>query len=268
MISLYNFESPREFIRARFEAMPKRGYGQSLRLAEFLGVHTTLVSQVLKGGKTFTLEQGALVADFFGLTEDETDYLLLLLQIERAGTPVLRKNLERQKEKLRARAKELVNRLNADTNLSEEKKAVFYSDWIYSAVRQLVALPGFAQPERVAAYFQLSPRRIREVVDFLLSSGLLVETPQGLVVGTRSTHLESSSPWVHVHHANWRQKAITGLSREDAAKLHYTCPMTLSASDALKVREQIVKLLESVDKVIEPSPSEELRCLNIDWFKV
>lgn len=67
---------------------------------------------------------------------------------------------------------------------------------------------------------------------------------------------------------NWREKSIEALNREGHAKLHYTAPMTLSKADAELVREMIVKLLESIDKVIEPSPSEELRCLNIDWFEV
>ncbi|MGZ3695696.1 MAG: hypothetical protein ACXWQO_16430, partial [Bdellovibrionota bacterium] len=133
MISIYNFDGYREYIRARFAAMPRSGYGQSLKMAEHLGVHTTLVSQVLKGGKTFTLEQGALAADFLGLTEEESDFFLLLIQEDRAANTALKKNLARQKEKLRNQARQLENRLIGENKLSEEKKAIFYSDWLYSA---------------------------------------------------------------------------------------------------------------------------------------
>lgn len=268
MISLYNFEDFRTFMRAKIGEMPKNGYGQSLKLAAYLGVHTTLVSQVLKGLKIFTLEQGALTAEFFGLSDDETEYFLLLIQIERAGNDSLKKNLQRQKEKIKIASKELVNRLSSEVNLSEEKKAIFYSDWIYSAVRQLIAIKGFESIDRVAKYFDLSMKRTRVIIDFLLGTGLLREENGILLVGFRSTHLESSSPWVNTHHSNWRQKGMSSFSREDAHKLYYTCPMTISVSDGQKIREQIVKFLESLDKIIEPSPSEELRCLNIDWFKV
>ncbi|MGZ3712404.1 MAG: hypothetical protein ACXVBE_11645, partial [Bdellovibrionota bacterium] len=85
MISLYNFTDYRAYLLARIEAMPKRGYGQSLKLSAFLGVHSTRVSQVLKGSKIFTLEQGALTADFLGLSEDEREYFITLIELERAG---------------------------------------------------------------------------------------------------------------------------------------------------------------------------------------
>jgi uncharacterized protein (TIGR02147 family) len=268
MISIYNFNEYRGYVRARFAAMNKGGYGQSLKMAEHLGVHTTLVSQVLKGGKTFTLEQGSLAADFLGLTEDETDFFLLLIQEDRAASPALKKNLARQKEKFRQQSRKLENRLIGEMKLTEEKKAIFYSDWIYSAVRQLTAIEGYSQPEQIAAYFGLTNRKIREVVDFLLTTDLLQEKNGKLAVGVRTTQLESGSPWINARHGQWRQRAIEGLHREDPVRMHYTCPMTLSVADAQKVREQIIKLLESVDKIIDPSPSEELRCLNIDWFKV
>jgi hypothetical protein len=71
-----------------------------------------------------------------------------------------------------------------------------------------------------------------------------------------------------VHHINWRQKAIERVQEKGESQLHYSCPMTLSAKDALKLREMVVKFLESVDAVIEPSPSEELHCLNVDWFRI
>lgn len=268
MISLYNFKDFREYILARLAAMPKEGYGQSLKLAKFLGVHSTLVSQVLRGSKTFTLEQGAATAEFLGLSEDESEFFVSLLELERAGNEALKRSIRRRIARLEVAARELSNRLSSDATLTDEKKAVFYSDWIYSAVRQMAAIQGFDTTEKIAQHFLLSSRRAREVVDFLLSTGLLVESEGKLRVGQKSTHLGAASPWVQVHHTNWRNRAIQNFSKEDPAKLHYTCPMTLSAADAQKVREGIVKLLESVDKIIEPSPSEELRCLTIDWFKV
>lgn len=268
MISIYNFNEYRAYIRERFEAMPRKGYGQSLKMAAHLGVHSTLVSQVLKGGKSFTLEQGALAAEFLGLNDSETDFFLLLVQEDRAASAALRKALARQKERLRAQARKLENRLIGEMKLSEEKKAVFYSDWLYSALRQLTAIEGFSRVEEIAAYFGRPVKQIREMVEFLLTTELLREEKGKLVVGTRNTHLETGSPWVAVRHQQWRARGLENLHREDPAKMHYTAPMTLSREDALKVREQIVKLLESVDRIVDPSPSEELRCLNIDWFKV
>ncbi len=55
-----------------------------------------MVSQVMAGSKDFTLEQAKKVAEYFVLPKFETDYFLLLVQIERAGTQDL-KNYFREK---------------------------------------------------------------------------------------------------------------------------------------------------------------------------
>lgn len=268
MISIYNYNDVKSFILARFEALPKRGRGQALKLSYHLSVHTTLVSQILKGLKPLTLEQASLTAEFLELTEPETDYFLLLAQLDRAGNESLRKNLKRQLNALKAEAKELVNRLKSETKLAEVERGVFYSDWSYSAVRQLTAIVGLNDADKISEALGLSRKRTKEIIDFLLKTGLCVEENNKLKIGPKSTHLESSSPWVRVHHINWRQKAIEKMNISEESQLHYTAPMTLSAKDAIQLREMIVKFLEATDKVIEPSPSEELHCLNIDWFKI
>jgi len=268
MISIYNFDSPKPFLAARFAELPKGGYGQGLKLAQHLKVHTTLVSQLLKGRKSFTLEQAALTAEFLGLTEEETDYFLLLVQLERAGNPALKRNLKRQLTAKKETSRELVHRLKSEVKLKEEERATFYSDWAYAAIRQLTALSGFDSVDKIAAHLSLSRKRTKGLVDFLLSTGLCVEKNGKLAIGPKSTHLEANSPWVRVHHINWRQKAIEKVQETGESRLHYSCPMTISASDALKIREMIVKFLETVDAVIEPSPSEELHCINVDWFRI
>jgi len=268
MISIFDFSDYRAFIKGRFAEMPKKGYGQSYKLAVYLGVHTTLVSQVLKNLKTLTLEQASMVCEFLGLTEMESEFFLLLVQMDRAGNEPLRKILKRQMQEMKKKSLELSSRLQSEKQLTEEKRAVFYSDWAYSAVRQMTAIKGYQNLDAIAEYFDFSTKQAKLILDFLLSAGLCKEEKGKIVVGPSSTHLESSSPWVRVHHTNWRQKALQEMKKEEAAKLHYTAPMTLSKSDALKIREMIVQFLEQVDKVIEPSPSEEQHCLNIDWFKV
>jgi uncharacterized protein (TIGR02147 family) len=268
VISVYEYQNYRTFLAKRFGEMPKRGYGQAKKLADYLGVHTTLVSQVFKELKSFTPEQACNVAEFLGLNDLETEYFVLLVQADRAGNEALRKVVQKRIETIRTNALELENRLQSKKNLTPEQQAIFYSDWTYSAVRQLTAIPGFDTAGKIAEQLGLSLKKVNGALDFLLNVGLCVETKGKIKIGPSSTHLGSSSPWVKTHHMNWRNKAIEKLNHDQKDSLHYTCPLTISKSDALKIREQIVKMLESLDKIIEPSPSEELHCLNIDWFKI
>jgi uncharacterized protein (TIGR02147 family) len=268
MDSIYRFTDYRAVIRKRFEEFPKKGYGQARRLAQHLKCHTTMISQVMSGIKTLTMEQALLTAEFLGFNEQESDYFILLVQLDRAGSEALRENLRSKIERMRAHSEELVNRLVKKRDLTEDQKAIFYSDWSYAAVRQVTAL-GERQPaSEIAARLNLPIKHVVKVLEFLIETGLCVKTAHGIKIGPSATHLESSSPWVRTHHTNWRQKAIASLNDDQKSKLHYTAPMTLSAADALRIRDKLVGLLEEVDKILDPSPVEELHCLNIDWFKL
>ena len=268
MVSIFEFNSYRDFILTSFEKSPKKGRGLSRRLAMAMSVHTTFVSQVLKGHKSFNSEQALQVADFLNLNELETEFFLLLVQWDRAGTQQLKQHLRKRIHQLQEKSRDLQHRLKAEKKLSEEERAVFYSDWVYSAVRQMTALPGSRDIAEIALALGLAKKRVREIVDFLLKSGLCIENKGRLEIGPRSTFIESSSPWIRMHHANWRHRAVDAVMNDEKDKLHFTHPMTLSKEDAAHIREMIVKFLESVDKVVDPSPSEEVRCLNIDWFRV
>ena len=266
MISLYNYTEYRPYIRDRFAQMPKEGYGQALRLAGFLGVHTTYMSQIMKGTKSFSLEQAAKASEFFGHNEAESDYFLGLVELDKAGSDPLKKIILGRLEKQKNQASELIKRLKASAVFDEQAKARFYSDWSYSAVRQLIAIDGFQDPDAIALRLNLPLKNVNSIISFLLIHGLCKEVGGKLVLGPTSTHLESSSPWVGSHHRNWRARGMETFAQDSAAKLYYSCPMTISKEDALKVREQIITFLESLDPLIEKSTSEEFFCLNIDWF--
>src|SRR5262245_25703835 len=129
MLSIYNYKDFRKFVKDVFHGMPRQGYGQSHRLAKHLNVHTTLISQILGGRKSFSLEQAHEVAEYLGLNELETDYFVTLIQLEKAGTKPLRAYFEKKLAGVKGRASELVNRLKSERGMSEEMRAVFYSHW-------------------------------------------------------------------------------------------------------------------------------------------
>src|SRR6185312_5992531 len=103
------------------------------RFAKALSTSSVAVSQVFRGPRELSLEQGVRLAEFLGLNTLETDYFLLLLHKARAGSHALGKILSRQIAELRARGQEVATRI-VHEQLSDEDKAVFYSNWLYLAV--------------------------------------------------------------------------------------------------------------------------------------
>lgn len=267
MVSIFNFEDYRAFLKARLREFPKEGYGQSKRLADHLGVHTTLISQILLGTKELSVDHAVLAADFFLLNELETECFVALVHLGRAGNPTSRKFATKQLSAVKQKASEISRRVSATGKLNEEQRAIFYSHWLYSAVRQLSAIPSFQTLEAIASHLQLPPKTVKECLDFLIATGLCKEERGRLTIGPSSTHLGADSIWARAQHVNWRQKAINVLDVKNPQNLHYTAPMTLGEKDIAVVRESLIRAIESVNAVVDPSPSETSYTLNIDWFK-
>jgi len=268
MIDVFEFKNYRSYLKRRIESLPKRGYGQAKKLAEFIGVSTTLISHILSEQKHLTTEQAFLVCEYFGLSELETKYYLGLIQLERAGTQGLKKFLRKEIDEIKDKSQKISNRLEYQQVLTDEQRALFYSEWYYSAIRMLTSIPGYESVDKITEYLGLPRKIVNDAVQFLIHAELIVEEKGRLKIGPLSTHLDSDSPWVKLHHANWRQKALEYMKYPHQQKLHYSSPMTVSKKDVEVIRTKIIKLIEDVGNIVDPSPSEEFMCLNIDWFKV
>lgn len=267
MNSIFDYQDYRKFLRSWVLARPKQGRGEWSRIAKHLGVSSTMISQVMNGERHFSQELASELGDFLGLTEEETSYLFLLIDYQRAGTHQLRAKLKKRVEGEQKRAAQLARRLKKDTEISESTKAVFYSDWVYSGVRNLSSIDAFGDADSIAARLGLSRSQVQKVLEFLLQEGLCKVEDGKIVVGPQRTHIGSDSPWVAQHHRNWRLKGFDSMGEEREKNLFYTGPMSMSEETAAQIRQEIPSFLERIYKLIHPSPSEVVRCLNIDWFE-
>lgn len=248
--------------------MPRKGYGQFRKLAEYLNVSTTFISQVFQGDKSINPEQAIPVCEFFGLTESETEYFIKLVFLERAGSEKLKRMIQKEIEKIRSANLKIANRLGVSSELTDQNKAVFYSDWYYSAIRLSMRLKGLNTIDALAKYLNLSRKVTNEAVQFLIHAGLCTDE-NGILKGTLGkTHVDADSPFIRMHHMNWRYKALEQVKYPDIHKLHYSSPMTVGVKDMEKIKSELLKAIETIGKIVDVAPDEELMCLNMDWFKI
>lgn len=267
-MNVFDHNSYRKILNLRLKLMPKQGHGQAKKLAEYLGVSTTLISQILSEQKHFTMDQAFMSCEFFSLNELETKYFITLVQVERSASQSFRKSLQKDLAQYREDSQKLEKRLTHQQVLNEEQKAIFYSDWYYSAIRMLTSIGGYDSVESIAAYFGLPKKIVASALHFLEAAQLIVQENNKFRIGNLSTHVNAESNWVKLHHNNWRFKAIEYMNYPDNQKLHYTSPMTLSIADAEKIRMKLVTMIGEVGKIVDDSPAKELMCLNLDWFRV
>jgi uncharacterized protein (TIGR02147 family) len=263
--SVFSFSSYKDFVNAWIQAQPKGGRGQLGKLAKSLRIHAVVMSQVFRGSRDLTLEQAVGVADFLGLSEGERDYFWLLVNHSRAGTRELQAMIGRQLEALRRESQFLKARIK-HKEMSESEKSTFYSHWYYSGIRLSASIDKLNTTEAIADFLDLDPRLVTRVLQFLRDNRLLVETGGKMQLGPQVTHVGHDSPYVSRHQTNWRLQGLKSLERGREGDLFYSGPMVLSEQDAAAIREELLTLIERTTRRAARSPSEVLRCLNLDWF--
>lgn len=245
-----------------------RGRGEFSRISQELKIHSTLTSQILNGKKCFTEEQAARLCAYMRLNTLEADYFLKLIQIERAGTEQLKNTFRRHLLQLRLEANEVKNRVSPAKELTEADQAIFYSSWQYSLVRLMTSIDKFQNAEKIAQYLSLPISRVQEILDFLASRNLCVETRGNYRRSEKNTHVSANSPLALRHHQNWRNKVIELQEKMKLEDLAFTAPVSLSFDDVAKVKAILLDAIGEISKLSDGSPAETVAYLGIDWIRV
>ncbi len=266
MVSIFDFTNYRIFLKAWIESHGTKSHGLKSRMAQACEVSSTLMSLVLKGEKSLSPEQALSLSEFLALGDLETEFFLRTVDLDRAGTPKLRQRISKKLKILVDQSKQLSNRVKKDLELNDESKAIYYSSWIYVAIRNLTSIEGFQTPQALASRLQLPQKLVTDALEFLVRSHLCQLSDQGYTYGPALIFLPKESPFVNQHHHNWRQKSLETMSLRRETDLFITAPVSMSRIDAEKVKGLMLTAFESAMKIVRPSPSEEVFCLNLDWF--
>lgn len=267
--SIYDFDDYRNYLQKTIESLPLRGKGELKKIAQTLRVHSSFLSQVFSGKQNFSLEQTLSLAVHFSLDAGETEYLLGLVQMERAGNSELRKIFAQQLGRLKKSASETRDVSDTPIEISKSDRTTFYSAWYYSGVRLTTSISGCQNIESISKYLSLPQSVVERVAEFLINSGLCIQKGDQITIGPRRTHLEDDLSVRARNHLNWRIKAIERHSIEKPNDLFRTFPMSLNAEDAKVVRRLLLETIEKIEGVLaNPSPPDRLACLNIDWFGI
>lgn len=265
MISVFDYQDYREFLRAWIDSQP--GRGASSRLAEAMNISPSMMSLVMKAEKNLTAEQATELVEYLTLNDLESDYFFVLLEIGKAGSHKLTQRLEKKKEALLKQARKISSRVKKDMELSEEQKSIYYSSWLYTGVRNLSACPSTQDVHKMSEHLKIPYEVLQPIVEFLVENGLCKLEKGQLSYGPQNTHLGAESPYVNQQHRNWRLKANDKMEFRREQDLFYTCPMSLSGKAFEDVRKLLPTVIQQVLKIVGPSPSEKVACFNLDFFE-
>lgn len=258
----------REIIREWIKSQPNSGRGQITQMAEVVGVQQSVFSLTMSGKRELSPDQAFLLAEWMGLLPLERDYFITLVQLEKAAHFKFKKHLEEKIKLLRKESLDLSKRVNHEVKLDEEIQKIFYSSWIYSAVRLRTSVGSGVTIQQIQSEFNLSSIRAMKVVSFLVENHLIVQNGLLFQIGPNRTHLEKNSPMISRHHTNWRVKAIERAGEISDDELMFSGPLSCSEKDFKKLRERMTEVISEVAETVKKTDPEHLVCFSIDFFKL
>lgn len=261
-MNIFEFNDYRDFLR---EYLSKETTVRK-DLLSATGISSSFLTQVLAETKQLSSDQGYEIALYVGLTERETDYFLLLIELSRAGSHKLQQRIKGKIRQLQSDAMTVAAKVNSTIHLTEEQKAIYYSNWIYSAVRNLIPTASNLSTASIAKHLNVPEVRAESAIQLLLDYGLLAKTEEGLRSQPGYTHLSSGHPLIFRHHQNWRQRAIQRMDHYNENHLHYTCPMAITKEAAHLLRMQLLESIKNLNQSMSGDPDVSY-CLNIDLFE-
>lgn len=266
-ISVYEFKEYKAFLRNLAGGRsPLRGV--KAQIAKAAGCQATYLSQVLHGKIHLSAEQLEKVARSFNFSADETDFLLLLLSKDRAGTHELKAHYQKKIDERIKERLNVVHRLGAANPLTEEQHALFYSSWHYLAIHIALTIPALQDRKSLANYFSIPIPRVDEILKFLLEAGLASHDGFKYTPLQQTIRLGKNSPHIYRHHTHWRQQSIESLERETEKDLHYSAVVSLSRSDVLKLKDRMLEQIKENIQIVKDSPAEEMFVFNVDFFSL
>lgn len=269
--SIFDFQDYKPYLIRLIESQQAKGRGFRARMAEVMGCQKSFVTKVLAPNSKadLSLEQVERLNLLLGHDKDQSNFMLLLVQYSRAGTPGLRDHFREQMKEILNRRLRTKKEVQSRTVLSPEDHMRYYSAWYYAAIRVAVSVPELQTAEAICEKLALPKTTVASALDFLSSRGLIEKKGNRYVHQARQQiHLSSDHSMIQKHHSNWRTRALSSLDRELSSDLHYSYVVALSEHDALRIRAYLVRVIQDVIKRASPSKEETVYAFGLDYFEL
>jgi uncharacterized protein (TIGR02147 family) len=264
--SVFTHKSYRDYLKIKAEEADSN-WGALTRLAKAAGCHRPYLSKVLAEEAHLTSSQLYALAKYWNLTEAQTEYLMRLLEIEKASRAEYREYLVQKNTELKRREENLsqvVSRRTSDLNV---KDTLYYSSWIWSMVHVLTSVPQFQTPKAISERLSIPIVQIESILSSLESWGSVRQDKGRWKFAADEHHISKQSPLSTFHHSNWRAQAVLNSQRQLPDSLHFTVVQSVSSDDFERLREMVLEFLRAIAKVAGPSREEKVYALNCDFFE-
>lgn len=253
------------------ETSSRKGYKAAI--ARAARCQPSFVSNVLAGRANLNDEQAASLAEFWKFSEQETDYFIALVHLERAGTERLKKKYRREIERLRAEHQnyKMLHSFGcfSEVGLTESGLRFYFSNWHVCAIHYATLLPDRDTVESIAQHFCLEAKLVKHNLDQLCELEL-VANKDGVYTFLHAPAVEKWDPVTgRVVHASMRARANQKYEIRGSRDYFQTMWITVSEKEFNDTRQEINRFMQNLsEKISAPSTSDRLVGLCLDFFEI
>jgi len=278
-ISIYEKDNYRSIIKALLSEQKKHEEGLPLAVvAQSCHMQPSYLSNVLKERGHFSSDQAFMLMNFLKRSNEETEYLLLLIELERCGIPYRKKYLKEKINRLRQQHLRAEKYIESQGNQNEpephetarlqSKELEYYSDplaplfHIYLGTQKARSdLAGIARDLGV------DTNRAKETLELLERHKLIQRSKGKWIPQAEPMHLSKDSPMLRMYHIAMRSLSIDRMIRMQSKDYYsFSATISMDESSQMAVRAEFLKFIQRAQEVVKSAPAERVLQLHFDLF--
>jgi uncharacterized protein (TIGR02147 family) len=273
MVNLFRHNNFRiilsELVKLRKKSDPTFNFSA---LAQVMQVQKTYLSKVMNDKGHLNSDQIFALSEFFSLSIEEHDYIILLLECERTGLSRRRKLLQAKIASIQLEHRNPKRHLEADYIQSEmaDAHAEYYLDPLMTILHMYLALPEFGgDPIRIADSLGLKHQHVKKIVLTLQRLEMISPAKKDGTYQVVKKHirLAPESPLNSAYYSLFRLASAYQVMKTPR-NLRFAYSITFSADDKTKaiIHEAYLKFLKEIDPAIKAADDREVFQMNFDLF--
>ncbi|MFN7733486.1 MAG: DUF4423 domain-containing protein [Pirellula sp.] len=266
---IYDETDLRQIITSLVKEARGKGLGMTFeRLAKASRVQKAHVTNVLKGRASFQPDQLYLICKELKLSQQETRYLLLLLDHERSVVTERKSELMQEIDQMQREHLQTEKYLQAEVEDAPLEKVFprYYLEPAHQIIHIALSIEKFAQnPKLLEPILGVSHNRIVSVLDALESHGIIAQKDGRWTTIRKQVHLKRTSDL----YPAWKMQMQTlGQARNQlsTSENSYGFAVVFSADEKARKRIQtkLLELIKEIEPLVVKAPAQNVYQLSLD----
>jgi uncharacterized protein (TIGR02147 family) len=270
-MNIFEFQNYRAAFTKLFEKEKKiRGSSWSIaRLGEKTQIQPSYLTNVTKERAHFSSDQIYAVCESLGLSEEETSFLNLMMEWERATHAKRKQALRSRLELLRGQNIRVEKYVKApQAPLSEIDKQRYYLDPNIELIHLYLGTKSApVEAQQIAQAWGLPESTVVDILAFLQKSGLVRLRGRKWEVENIHQHLSQESPLCRPQQILKRLRGIETLQRTPEEKtFSFAATVTMTEETKLAIKARFLEFLEAAEKLVRDSEAKGIYQIQFDLF--